>query len=276
MGDEFSVDPPALRAAAGQLDEHAGEVATHGETLGANTAGTVGRGAIGEVVESAVKRGIGIVAHDISAAVRKFYADAAVVMRKAAAETERRDAEAKQAFDELGHGPPSDPGSTRSAHQHAVLTKDEGTVHSEPAARDFFGGRGSFGGRQFDPDQAGGPIVRLDYTKVQVTPRGIDVVESHLQRFVGDGQVEPAEAGMLSRLRLISNGNVVPTDYDLRFYSHELRESVRYRRMGFQTGQPADPDEAYELWNNVHTATLADYNIDERSHPLYYPGLLSR
>jgi hypothetical protein len=102
MGDEFEVDPAALRATAGQLDEHAGEVASHGETLGANTAARVGRGAIGEVVESAVRRGIGIVVHDVSAAVRKFYADAAMVMRKAAAETERRDGEAKQAFDHLG------------------------------------------------------------------------------------------------------------------------------------------------------------------------------
>jgi hypothetical protein len=108
MGDEFSVDPAALRVAASELDEHAGEVASHGETLGTSTAATVGRGAIGEVVESAVRRGIRIVAHDVSTAVRKFYADAAVVMRRAAAETERRDGEAKQAFDRLAPAARSD------------------------------------------------------------------------------------------------------------------------------------------------------------------------
>jgi hypothetical protein len=104
MGEGFSVDPEALRAAAGRLDEHAGEVASHGEVLGVQTAGSVGRGAIGEVVESAVRRGIRIVAHDISRAVEKFYADAAAVMRRAAAETERTDAEAKSAFEDLARG----------------------------------------------------------------------------------------------------------------------------------------------------------------------------
>ncbi len=37
--------------------------------------------------------------------------------------------------------------------------------------------------------------------------------------------------------------------------SHELRESVRDRRLGFPTGAGDD----YELWNNAHTATLQDY-----------------
>jgi len=101
MGDEFEVDPASLRAAAGRLDGHAGEVASHGETLGANTAGRVGHGPIGEVVESAVKRGIEIVAHDITAAVRKFYTDAGTVMRKAADETQHRDRGAKSEFDRL-------------------------------------------------------------------------------------------------------------------------------------------------------------------------------
>jgi hypothetical protein len=109
MGDEFEVDPAALRAAAGQLDEHAGEVASHGATLGAQTEARVGHGAIGEVVESAVRRGIRIVAHDVSRAVEKFYADAAAVMRRAARESERTDGEAGAAFERLGR---DDPGAT--------------------------------------------------------------------------------------------------------------------------------------------------------------------
>jgi uncharacterized protein YukE len=112
MGDEFEVDPAALRAAAGQLDEHAGEVASHGAALGAQTAGRVGRGPIGEVVEAAVRRGIGIVAHDVSRAVEKSYADAAAVMRRAARETEQADGEAKSAFEGLGR---DDPGATPPA-----------------------------------------------------------------------------------------------------------------------------------------------------------------
>src|SRR5258708_27258979 len=99
MGGEFKVDPASLRAAAARLDEHAREVACHGERLGASTASTVGRGAIGGVVESAVKRGIRVAAHDISAAVKAFYTDAGTVMRRVAEETEHRDRRARSSFD---------------------------------------------------------------------------------------------------------------------------------------------------------------------------------
>jgi hypothetical protein len=57
------------------------------------------------VVESAVKRGIKIMAHDISAAVKKFYTDAGTVMRKVAEDTERTDREASRGFDRLGGKP---------------------------------------------------------------------------------------------------------------------------------------------------------------------------
>jgi hypothetical protein len=264
MGEGFAVDPEALRAAAGQLDEHAGEVAARGEALGARTAGPVGRGAIGEVVESAVRRGIGIVAHDMSRAVEKFYADAAAVMRRAAAETERTDGEARSACDALARD------------REAGDGRPNRVLRRTTAVTGHLGGRGSFAGREFNRDQAGGPIVRLDYATIRVTPKGADVVQSHLQRFVGRGQLQPEEARMLSRLHEIAAGRLAATEYDLRFYSHELRESVRYRRLGFPTGQPRDPDEAYELWNNAHTATLADYSVDERQQPLYLPGLLPR
>jgi YwqJ-like deaminase len=105
MGDEFKVDPASLRAAAGQLDEHASEVVSHGESLGANTAGPVGRGAIGEVVETAVKRGLSVVVHDMSRAVRKFYDDAATVLRRSAEETERVDAHNRAQFDGIARHP---------------------------------------------------------------------------------------------------------------------------------------------------------------------------
>jgi hypothetical protein len=104
MGDGFEVDPDALRAAAADLDGHAAQVASHGETLEANTVALVGHGAIGEAIAAATKRALRLVAHDLGTAVHKFYTDAATVMRKTAADTERKDADAKQAFDELGGG----------------------------------------------------------------------------------------------------------------------------------------------------------------------------
>ena len=57
---------------------------------------------------------------------------------------------------------------------------------------------------------------------------------------------------------------------DLNFYTHELREYVRYRALGNVTGQPASTDAAYVLWNNVHTATLEDYGLTDGA--LYHPS----
>jgi hypothetical protein len=73
---------------------------------------------------------------------------------------------------------------------------------------------------------------------------------------------------MVARLRQIARGERNAEPVDLRFYTHELREAVRYRRLGWRTGQPPDPDAAYESWNNAHTATLEDYSLVEM------PGML--
>jgi hypothetical protein len=78
---------------------------------------------------------------------------------------------------------------------------------------------------------------------------------------------------MVDRLRTIAAGEMEPTDCDRRFYSHELREFVRYRKLGFPCGQPADPDAAYELWNNAHTAALEDYHVNELISALYHPDV---
>jgi hypothetical protein len=101
----------------------------------------------------------------------------------------------------------------------------------------------------------------------------VDVVERHLARFVVDGHLETSERAMVDRLRAAMQGRIEATPYDLRFYSHELREFVRYRRLGFDVGQPADADAANALWNNAHTAALEDYRISELVSPLYQPGV---
>ncbi|QDT00865.1 hypothetical protein [Adhaeretor mobilis] len=64
---------------------------------------------------------------------------------------------------------------------------------------------------------------------------------------------------MTQRLRDIADGKLSPTRYDRNFYIHELRESVRYRRLGHRTGAGND----YDLWNNAHTGTLEDYRLPD-------------
>ncbi|WP_231510216.1 hypothetical protein [Fischerella sp. PCC 9605] len=125
--------------------------------------------------------------------------------------------------------------------------------------------KGAISGRPFDPSKAGGKILKLSYTKVKITKKGIDIVKAHVSRFnpIGDEEMR-----MVERLRKIAAGELIAEPVDLRFYSHELREYLRYKKLDFQTGQPNDPDEAYELWNNAHTATLEDYGLKEG------PGIL--
>jgi hypothetical protein len=121
-------------------------------------------------------------------------------------------------------------------------------------------------GRPFTPAKAGGPIRRLSATRVRITALGIEVVERHLARFGTD----PQNAAALQRLRRIVDGTVTLTAPDRNFYTHELREFVRYRALGFSAGQPTHPDEAFQLWNNAHTAALEDYGLNEAVGILYH------
>ncbi|WP_338846906.1 PAAR domain-containing protein [Massilia sp. W12] len=131
-----------------------------------------------------------------------------------------------------------------------------------------YGGKGALSGRQFDPAKAGGPIRNLNTNRVRVTNRGVDVVKKHLSRF----QKDEANDFMINRLEKIAKGDMEAEQVDLNFYTHELREYVRYRRLGWPEGTPASEEEAYSLWNNTHTATLEDYRLNEKTipHPLYH------
>ena len=130
--------------------------------------------------------------------------------------------------------------------------------------------KGAISGRLFDPSQAGGKILKLSYRDVKITDKGVDLVEFHVRRFNPVGQ---AELKMVERLRKIAQGTLKPELADLRFYTHELREYVRYKKLGYPSGQPPDPDLAYELWNNAHTATLEDYGLKEGFGVLFHPSI---
>ncbi|MFN6104455.1 MAG: hypothetical protein ACK5EA_08395, partial [Planctomycetaceae bacterium] len=154
--------------------------------------------------------------------------------------------------------------------EHVYYVSTAGVlVHNAYPGNASRGARGPISGREFDPTQAGGPIRNLTTSRIRVTDRGIDVVEQHISRFGSD----QANQVMVGRLRRIARGEMAPTQHDLNFYSHELREFVRYRRQGFRTGAGNNSD----LWNNAHTATLEDYRLSEldelrrRTNILYHP-----
>ncbi|MEG4148391.1 hypothetical protein [Microcoleus sp. Pol12B5] len=130
--------------------------------------------------------------------------------------------------------------------------------------------KGAKSGRPFNPSKAGGKILNLSYQNVKITDKGVALVEAHVRRFNPVGE---AELRMVERLRSIATQTLVAEPVDLRFYTHELREYLRYKKLGYPTGQPPDPDEAYELWNNAHTATLEDYKLKEGFGVLFHPSV---
>jgi hypothetical protein len=130
--------------------------------------------------------------------------------------------------------------------------------------------KGATSGRPFNPSKAGGKILNLSYQNVKITDKGVALVEAHVRRFNPVGE---AELKMVERLRSIATQTLVAEPVDLRFYTHELREYLRYKKLGYPTGQPTNPDDAYELWNNAHTATLEDYKLKEGFGVLFHPSV---
>ena len=129
---------------------------------------------------------------------------------------------------------------------------------------------GNSSGRPFYPQETGLPISarQLSNNGVRITNRGVDKVEQHLSRFGSDTQNQK----QLGRLRQIASGKLEPTSSDFNNYTHELRESLRYKKLGYVTGVPEDPEAALRLWNNAHTATLEEFGLREGVGVLYHPS----
>lgn len=125
--------------------------------------------------------------------------------------------------------------------------------------------KGKSSGREFNKDKAGGPIKDLDWKDVKIDRDGVDKVKLHTGRFGESADNKE----MIERLEKILRGEIKATDIDKRFYTHEIRELERYRNLGIKDGEV--PNNIDEVWNNTHTATLEDYNINERTQPLYTP-----
>jgi hypothetical protein len=117
--------------------------------------------------------------------------------------------------------------------------------------------------RYYNPEQAGGPILYLDFRPVVIAQDGIISVELHTSRL---DQCDGNDI-MIARLKKILSGHLDATDTDLRFYTHELRELERYRALGYN--DDVRPPDSSPVWNNAHTATLEDYQLGESLTLLY-------
>ncbi|MEN2396677.1 S-type pyocin domain-containing protein [Pseudomonas halotolerans] len=128
--------------------------------------------------------------------------------------------------------------------------------------------KGEHSGREFNPEQAGGPILELDWRTATITQEGIDAVKLHIARL----DQSDANDVMIERLERIMKGALITTDVDKRFYTHETRELERFRAQGL-----ADnfiPSNGSPEWNNAHTATLEDYKLSSSESLLYSPEAL--
>jgi hypothetical protein len=118
----------------------------------------------------------------------------------------------------------------------------------------------------WDEVLAGGPVRSLSLSRIRITDRGILIVEAHMARFGPD----KANRIMTMRLKQISRQELQATSRDLRFYAHELREFVRYRRAGWPAGVPVDSEAAMSLWRQAHCGALGDYGLPLHCEDLLY------
>lgn len=123
---------------------------------------------------------------------------------------------------------------------------------------------GEHSGRNYNPEKAGGPIQDLSWQDTTITQAGIDLVKLHTGRL----DHSAANDVMIERLEKILKGELVITDTDKRYYTHEIRELERYREIGVEDMTTVkDIDDV--VWNNAHSATLEDYKLRDDGALLY-------
>ncbi|MFJ2428381.1 S-type pyocin domain-containing protein [Pseudomonas sp. NPDC087804] len=122
--------------------------------------------------------------------------------------------------------------------------------------------------RKFNPEEIGLPIILSHWGSAIATPEGVFTVESHTLKFPKSA----ANEIMVDRLYKVLQGELEMTDTDKRFYTHEIREFERLKAMGY--GDNEMPDKDSPVWNNVHAATLEDYQLRDDPALLYTPEAL--
>ncbi len=129
--------------------------------------------------------------------------------------------------------------------------------------------KGEHSGRYFNPDQIGEETLDLQWEPATISAEGTNLVKLHISKFLQSD----ANEIMLDRLERIARGELVATDTDKRFYTHEIREFERFKALGF--GDTERPDIGSPIWNNVHAATLEDFQLKDDPTLLYTPEALT-
>ncbi|WP_408599768.1 S-type pyocin domain-containing protein [Pseudomonas sp. PLMAX] len=128
---------------------------------------------------------------------------------------------------------------------------------------------GENSGRDFNPQESGGPITDIEWASASASQEGVIIVKLHTSKFLQSD----ANDVMIDRLERILRGELEMTDTDKRFYTHEIREFERFKALGY--GDTEMPDPESPAWNNVHTATLEDFKLKDDPSLLYTPEALA-
>ena len=123
----------------------------------------------------------------------------------------------------------------------------------------------------WDDAFAGGPVRKLTTDRIKITGRGVSVVKR-----------TPDDSGLTrpTRIMVQSCGGLhaescVAAAEDFNFYSHELREYVRYRRLGWPTGVPRRFRVRDEVYGDMRIAHARRLWIPlRRDDLLYHPDSL--
>ncbi len=78
--------------------------------------------------------------------------------------------------------------------------------------------KGTYSGRDYNTEKAGGPVENLDWKGASIDATGVDKVKLHTGRF----EATPENKVMIDRLEKIVKGELVATDTDKRYYTHEI------------------------------------------------------
>jgi hypothetical protein len=128
---------------------------------------------------------------------------------------------------------------------------------------------GRYSKRSFDINNCGGEILNLNWKDSKISKSGIEIVKKHLSRF----DEVTCNKKMIVRLEKIEKAEIQITDWDKRFYTHEIREYERYKALNIKDGELTE----YNVYNNLHSATLEDFKLSEldelKKENLYHPDI---
>ncbi|PJX12272.1 S-type pyocin domain-containing protein [Pseudomonas putida] len=122
---------------------------------------------------------------------------------------------------------------------------------------------GTYSGHPHNLDKAGGPIERMDWREARITAGGVELVKLQTSRLLPSG----ANKMMIDRLEKNLQRTLQATDIDKRFFIHEIRGLEHLRALGI--ADKILPTDGGETWNNIHAATLEDYQPESDAELLY-------